>query len=135
MRAVSVQDTLVYVMVSISASDSQMGETELKRIGNVVKMLPVFDKFSGDQLVNASKACADILQDDEGLETVLELAASLPRHLHETAYALAAEIAASDRKVAAEEIRLLQMLRNKLSVDKLTCAALERGAQARHQTE
>ena len=135
MRAVSVQDTLVYVMVSISASDSKMGETELKRIGNVVKMLPVFDKFSGDQLVNASKACADILQDDEGMETVLGLAASLPMHLHETAYALAAEIAASDRKVAAEEIRFLQLLRNKLSVDKLTCAALERGAQARHQTE
>lgn len=135
MSAVSVQDTLVYVMVSISASDSIMGETELKRIGNVVKMLPVFDGFSGDQLVNASKACADILQEDEGLETILGLAASLPKHLHETAYALAAEIAASDRRVAAEEIRFLQMLRSQLSVDKLTCAALERGAQARHQTE
>ena len=135
MRAVSVQDTLVYVMVCISAADTVMGETELARIGNVVKILPVFDKYSGDQLINASKACTDILQSDEGMETILGLAASLPQNLQETAYVLAAEIAASDRRVAAEEIRFLQLLRSRLSVDKLTCAALERGAQARNQTE
>lgn len=135
MRAVSVQDILVYLMVSIAAVDREMGELELKKIGNSVKMLPVFSKFSGDQLINASKACADILQEDEGMETILAMATSLPEGLHETAYALAAEIAASDRHVAAEEVRFLQMLRGALSIDKLTCAALERGAQARHQTE
>jgi len=135
MRAVSVQDTLVYVMVCISAADTIMGEDELRRIGNVVKTLPVFEGYSGDQLINASKACTDILQSDEGMETVLSLAASLPSNLQETAYVLAAEVAASDRKVAAEEVRFLQLLRGKLNVDKLTCAALERGAQARHQTE
>lgn len=135
MRAVSVQDILVYVMVSMSAVDRSMREDELTRIGNVVKILPVFDGYSGDQLINASKACADILQSDEGLETILGMAATLPDHLQETAYVLAAEIAASDLKVGSEEIRLLQMLRAKLNVDKLTCAALERGAQARNQTE
>ena len=134
MRAVSVQDTLVYVMVSISASDSVMGETELKRIGNVVKMLPVFDKYSGDQLVNASKTCADILQDDEGLETVLGLAASLPTHLHETAYALACDVAASDGKLTDQELRILEEMRYELNIDRLHAAAIERGSRARHTT-
>ena len=135
MMNLSAQDTLVYVMVSISAVDTNMREAELNRIGNIVTTLPVFNGYTGDQLVNASRACADILEDDEGLETVLAMAGQLPLNLQETAYALAAEIAASDRKVAAEEIRFLQMLRAHLSVDKLTCAALERAAQARHQTE
>lgn len=135
MNAISVQDTLVYVMVSISAVDSDMEEQELLRIGNVVKILPVFQNYSSDQLVNAAKSCRDILQDDEGLETVLGLAAGLPGNLRETAYALAAEIAAADLNVSAEEVRLLQMLRNKLSISKLKCAALELAARARHQTE
>ena len=135
MSAISVQDTLVYVMVSISAADSTMTDAEMLRIGNIIKILPIFDKYSSDQLVNAAKTCRDILQDDEGMDTVLGIAASLPEHLHETAYAMAAEIAAADLAVSAEEIRFLQLLRNALSVDKLTCAAIERGARARHQTE
>lgn len=134
MNAISVQDSLVYVMVSISAVDSDMEEQELLRIGNVVKTLPIFHKYTSDQLVNAAKACRDILQDDEGLETVLGLAASLPRNLRLTAYALAAEIAAADLHVSLEEVRLLQMLRNKLDIPKLECAALELAARARHQT-
>ncbi len=135
MNAISVQDTLVYVMVSVSAVDSDMEEQELLRIGNVVKILPVFKGYSSDQLVNAAKACRDILADDEGLDTVLGIAAGLPENLRETAYALAAEIAAADRHVSAEEVRLLQMLRNRLSISKLKCAALELAARARHQIE
>ena len=134
MNAISVQDTLVYVMVSISAVDRNMDETEMLRIGNVVKTLPIFDGYNSDQLVNAAKSCRDILQDEEGLETVLGFAAALPRNLQETAYVLAAEIAAADLSVTAEEVRLLQLLRNHLDIDKLTCAALELAARARHQT-
>jgi len=51
-----------------------------------------------------------------------------------TAYALAAEIAAADLSVTTEEVRLLQMLRNNLGLEKLTTAALELAARARHQT-
>ena len=134
MNAISVQDTLIFVMVSISAVDRKMDETEMLRIGNVVKTLPIFDGYNSDQLVNAAKTCRDILQEDEGLETILGFAAELPEHLHPTAYVLAAEIAAADLSVSAEEVRLLQLLRNHLSVDKLTCAALELAARARHQS-
>lgn len=133
MNAVSIPETLVYIMVSISAVDNKMDESELARIGNIVKVLPVFQDYNSDQLVNSAKACTEILQHDEGLETILSLAGDLPPRLQETAYAIAAEIAASDQQVASEEIRFLQLLRSRLSVDKLTCAALERAAQARNQ--
>ncbi len=135
MNPISVQDTLVYVMVSISAVDRKMEEKEMLRIGNIVKILPIFTGYSSDQLVNAAKTCRDILQDNEGLDTVLGFAAALPRNLQETAYSLAAEVAAADLSVSAEEVRLLQMLRNRLGLDKLTCAALELAARARHQSE
>ena len=133
MDGISHQDTLIFVMVSVAAVDRQMEEEEMLRIGNIVKTLPIFKKYSGDQMVNAAKVCRDILQDDEGLDTILGMAAGLPRNLQETAYVLAAEIAASDLNVSAEEVRLLQLLRNRLDLDKLTCAALELGARARHQ--
>jgi hypothetical protein len=134
MNAISVQDTLVFVMVSISAVDRKMDDEEMLRIGNVVKTLPVFHGYNSDQLVNAAKTCRDILQEDEGLETILGFAAGLPLNLHQTAYVLASEIAVADLSVSAEEVRLLQLLRNHLSIDKLTCAALELAARARHQT-
>lgn len=135
MNAISVQDTLIYIMVSISAVDRSMDDAELLRIGNVTKTLPVFEKYNGDQLMNAAKSCRDILQEEEGLETILGMTAALPDHLKDTAYALAAEIAAADLSVSSEEIRFLQLLRNRLDIDKLTCAALEHSARARHQSE
>ncbi|MEE9376122.1 MAG: tellurite resistance TerB family protein [Rhizobiaceae bacterium] len=134
MNAISVQDTLVYVMVSISAADRNMSDNEMLKIGNIVKTLPIFEKYTSDQLVNAAKACRDILQAEEGLETILSMAGGLPQNLQETAYVLAAEIAAADLTVSAEEVRFLQLLRNHLNIDKLTCAALELAARARHQS-
>jgi hypothetical protein len=62
------------------------------------------------------------------------VAEALPAYLYETAYALAVEVAAVDLDVQQEELRFLQMLRDRLGLDKLTIAAIERGARARHQT-
>lgn len=68
----------------------------------------------------------------EGLDIVLEIIKdALPHRLYDTAYALAVEIAMADLNVSQEEIRLLQLLRDRFGLDKLTCAALERGAIAR----
>lgn len=133
--AISVQDTLIYIMVSMSAVDRSMSDEEMLRIGNVVKVLPVFRGYDPDHLVEAARTCRDILQADEGLATILGLAAALPNRLHLTAYALAAEIAAADRNLTAEESRLLQMLRAHLGIDKLTAAALELSAHARHRVD
>ena len=59
---------------------------------------------------------------------------ALPDQLRETAYALAAEVAASDLTVKDVEMGLLEMLADELGLDDLVCAALERGARARHRT-
>jgi hypothetical protein len=75
-----------------------------------------------------------VLAQQDGLDKVLRLIKeSLPPHLAETAYVLAAEVAASDLRVELEEIRYLELLAEELDLDKLTCAALKRAARARHQ--
>ena len=58
----------------------------------------------------------------------------LPARLHETAYALACDIAAVGGRLRTEETRLLGDLRHKLEIGRLPAAAIERGAEARYQT-
>ena len=134
MDAIPLQDRLVYVMVSVSAVDRDMGVDETRRIGDIARTLPVFDGWDPERVVQAAQACRDILQEDEGLATILRLAGEMPQNLRHTAYALAAEVAAADRNVTAEEVRFLSLLRSALGLRKLDCAALEHAAWARHQT-
>jgi tellurite resistance protein len=130
----SIQDVLIYAMVTISAVDRVISDAELAKIGNVVTQLPVFASYDRENLVKTAEACGNILGDEDGLDTILSLIEStLPEKLYETAYALAVEVAAVDRIVRNEEIRFLELLRDKLRLDKLTIAAIERGARARHQ--
>lgn len=132
---ISPQTALVYVMVIMAAVDASMSDAELAKIGNITGVLPAFKDFSQQKLVPTAQECASILQEDDGLATVLGLVReALPTHMHETAYALAADIAAADLKVGEEELRLLQIIANSLDVDRLTAAAIERGTTARHQT-
>ncbi len=132
---ISPQTALVYVMVIMAAVDASMSDAELAKIGNITGVLPAFKDFSQQKLVPTAQECASILQENDGLATVLGLVReALPTHMHETAYALAADIAAADLKVGEEELRLLQIIANSLDVDRLTAAAIERGTTARHQT-
>lgn len=134
-QPISHHDALIYVMVTMSAVDRTMTDAELRRIGDIVRTLPVFRDFREERLVTASETCAEILQEEDGLETVLELVRTcLPSHLYETAYALGVDVAAADLHVEPEEIRFLAMLRDTLELDKLTTSAIERGARARYRT-
>jgi len=126
-------DALIYTMVTVSAVDRTMTDAELARIGEIVSHLPIFDAYDANKLIPASQACGEILSADNGLELVLELVRStLPKKLHETAYAVALEVAAADLDVKAEETRFLQMLADSLELDKLTTTAIERGIRARN---
>ncbi len=88
-----------------------------------------------DDLANAAERCGELLCHEEGLQELLEqVEAALPKKLHETAYAVAVEVAAADLRVPDEEIRFLELLRDALHLDKLTTTAIERSARARHQT-
>lgn len=132
-KAISHHDALIYAMVTMSAVDRSMTDAELARIGNIVNNLPVFDDFDAEKLVRVAEDCGEILSAEGGLETVLDLiAGSVPEKLYETAYALAVEVAAADLAVGQEELRLLEMIQDRLGIDALTKAAIERGARARH---
>lgn len=126
-------DALIYTMVTMSAVDRAMTDAELARIGEIVSNLPVFDLYDHDQLVPAAQACGEILGSDNGLQQVLQLIrTALPKKLRETAYALALEVAAADLNVQPEETRFLEMLSDRLELDKLTTVAIERGIRARN---
>lgn len=134
-ETVSPQSALIYVMVTMSAAEGSMSDAELREIGNIVETLPAFREFDPEELVHEAEACAALLSEDDGLERVLDLIArSLPKSHYDTAYALAVEVAAADLNVEQAELRLLQMLRDRLDLDKLTIAAIERGARARYAT-
>jgi tellurite resistance protein len=132
---VSAEQALIYTMVTMSGVQGRIKTTELKEIGHIVKHLPMFRHFDEARLTTVAQEAGEILQEPEGLKTVLALVAdALTPKLRETAYALAVEVAASDLAVGREELRFLAMLRDALGLDKLVTAAIERSAIARHQT-
>ena len=133
-KGLSRHEALIYVMVTTAAVDGMITDQELRRIGNIVSHLPVFQDFDPEDLVPASEACGKLLGSKDGLDKTLDqIAKALPERLHETAFALAVEVAAADLKVEQEEIRFLEMLGNKFDLSKLVVAAIERGARARHR--
>ncbi len=135
MSTYSPHQAMIHIMVTMSAADRSMTDLELSKIGNIVKNLPFFDSYDTENLIADSRECSNILQAPNGLGDVIPNALEvLPEDMHETIYALAVEVAAADLTVEQEELRLLQILRDALSVDKLICAAIERGARARHRT-
>jgi uncharacterized membrane protein YebE (DUF533 family) len=129
------QESLIYAMMTVAAVDRQITEQELSRIGGIVRELPAFRDFGSDWLSREAQDCGRILAKPGGVDRVLEMVgAGLPPQLRETAYVLAAEVAASDLTIKAEETQFLELLADELGLDELICAALERGARARHQT-
>ena len=128
---ISPQSALVYLMVIIAAADSRLAEREIDAMSHSVSNLPVFRGFDRSALYEAAQACSDILQEREGLATVLALVRqALPDALVDTAYALACTMAASDGETALEELRLLDIIRHELSMDRLVATAIERGVVA-----
>ncbi len=131
---ITAPQALIYAMFTTSAADNSMNDAELRRIGSVVRNLPAFRNYDENALVDEAKQWGKIASGPDGLQTVLDLIAdTLPENLRETAYILAAEVAASDLQSRPEERRFLQLLAGRLKLDRLTVAALERAAMARHQ--
>ncbi len=130
---ISIEQALIYTMVTMSGVEGRINTVELAEIGHIVKHLPIFRHFDDTRLTNVAQEVGEILQEPEGLNAVLGLVEeALPAKLRETAYALAVEVAASDLAVGKEELRFLAILRDKLGLDKLVTAALERSVIARY---
>lgn len=128
------QDALIHLMIVAASSDSTMSERELFRIQALIDRLPVFEGFDKSRLADVVNDCADLLNGPDGLDQVMDNAiAALPKKLEDTAYALAVEVTAVDLHLEQEELRFLEMMRDKLSLDRLTTAAIEVAARARHR--
>ena len=126
------QSALIYTMVLVSASDSDMTDAELNMIGEIVRHLPVFEGLDATQLPNVASMCVDLLSGEDGLDHTLEVIVNaLPERMRETAYALACDIVAADGNASQEELRVLELLRHRMEMERLVAAAIERGARAR----
>lgn len=129
------QSALIYTMVLVSAADRDMTDPELQMIGDIVRHLPAFHGFDAGDLPHTASLCVDLLAGENGLEQTLEvIAGALPERFRETAYALACDITAADGEASQEELRVLELLRHRLGLERLVAAAIERGARARFAT-
>jgi tellurite resistance protein len=123
---------LIYTMVLASAADTDMTDAEMQIIGDAVNHLPVFRGYDRKRLTKDLRECALLLGKDDGFEAVLKgIKGALPQKLRETAYVVACDVAAADGEASQEELRLLEILRHRLGIDRLIAAAIERGARAR----
>ena len=130
----SPQDALIYLMVIAASSDSSMNEVELQRIETLVGQLPVFDSSDRAGLSRVANNCVDLINSSADIEGVLDMAiGAIPSRLQDTAYALVVEIAAADLTLPQEELRFLEMIRDKLDLDRLVTAAIEVAARARYR--
>ena len=135
MSLMSPHEALIYLMVITSAADREMTDVELARIGNVLKTWPVFQDFDDWKLIRVAQDCQQRLQQEGGLEQILaDACKTLPKKLHDTAYAAAFEVATVDLEMRMEELRVLEMIQRTLSVDEATIAAIERATKARSRT-
>ena len=128
-------EALIYLMVMTSASDREMTDVELARIGLVVQTWPIFQDFDADRLIAIAQKCQKLLHEEGGADALMALAGrSIPIHLHDTAYAAAFEVATVDLEMRMEERRILQLLRHDLAVDDDTVDAIQRATKVRHKT-
>ncbi|HGG04987.1 MAG TPA: 2-dehydro-3-deoxyphosphooctonate aldolase [Aliiroseovarius sp.] len=134
-HSLTAQDSLIAVMIAVSASDENIRTSELITIEAIVNHLPVFADYDTDRIKQVSQMVFDLFAVEDGLDALFGLVReNLPDPLWETAYALACDVAAADGELRDSELRMLEEMRYELNIDRLHAAAIERGARARHMT-
>ncbi|MGI9389709.1 MAG: tellurite resistance TerB family protein [Boseongicola sp.] len=129
----SPEETLVAIMIAVSASDERMRTAELVTIERIVNHLPAFAEFDPKRLKDISNVVLDVFAEEDGLDILwASVRNTLPERLFETAYAIACDVAASDGTLRESELQFLKEIRYQLEIDGLHSAAIERGARARH---
>lgn len=126
---------LVATMVLISVAGGKMTDVEIATMTRLIGSLPAFTDFDRGRITEIGDRCAKLLEQEDGLDVALgQIAKALPAPLRETAYALACDVIAADGKAGQNELRMLDLMREKLEVDRLVSGAIERAAQARHRS-
>ncbi|WP_171988052.1 TerB family tellurite resistance protein [Hyphomicrobium sp. NDB2Meth4] len=131
----SPQEALIYAMVAAAAADRTIAQIEIERMHSMVRELPAFRGLDDAWFGREAQACGKLLSRPDGVNKVVRLIGeALIGELRETAYALAAEVAASDLALQADEKSFLDLLGDGLRLDELTRAALQRTARVRHRS-
>lgn len=132
MAALTAHEALIHVMVIAASADAKVSDRELEIISRLVNRSPVFETFDHSGLGQVAAQAIDLIKDSSNLDKVLGMVlGSLPPRLHDTAYALAVEVATVDLRLEQEELRFLEMIRDGLNLDGLTAAAIETSAKVR----
>ncbi|WP_312531494.1 tellurite resistance TerB family protein [Paracoccus sp. (in: a-proteobacteria)] len=127
-------DALVAVMVAVSASDLNMRTAELVAIERMVNHTPIFASYDIDRIRAISQTVISLFEEEDGLDALFGLIRdALPPQLFDTAYVLACDVAASDGRLGEVEAEMLAEIRHQFALDRLTSAAIELSARARHR--
>jgi tellurite resistance protein len=132
MAALTIHEALIHVMVIAASADAKVSDRELEIISRMVNRSPVFDTFDHSNLGQVAAQAIDLIKDSSNLDKVLTMVlGSIPKRPHDTAYALAVEVASVDLRLEQEELRFLEMIRDGLNLDGLVASAIEASARAR----
>ena len=130
----SIEDSLVAIMIAEGLSDETISSRELLSISRIVDHLPIFQNYDQKRVQTIAQTVFDLFEEEDGLDALFGLVKhALPENFYETAYALACDVAACDGRLLEVELQMLKEIRYELNIDRLNAAAIERGARARHQ--
>ena len=129
---ISPQEALVYAMVAAAESDREIADAEIDVIGDLVNHLPIFTGIDRAAMTEMASRCSEMLAQASGSDQVFGLIRqALPMPLRETAYALACDVVAVDRRLNRAEMRILEDIRVQLEVDPAMARAIEQVAAVR----
>ena len=128
---ISPQEALIYTMVIAAECDGEIVDAEIDIVGDAANHLPA---FKGIDRAAMTARCSDLLAGADGADRVFGLIReALPMPLRETAYALACDVIAVDRRLSRAEMGVLERIRAQLEVDPVMARAIEQVAQVRFQ--
>jgi hypothetical protein len=129
---ISPQEALIYAMVAAAESDREIADAEISLIGDLVNHLPIFQRLDRATVTQMAARCSDMLSAANGREQVFGLIReALAMPLRDTAYALACDVIAVDRRLNRAEMRILEEIRTQLEMDPAMARAIEQVAEVR----
>jgi hypothetical protein len=130
---ISAKEALIYTMVVAAESDREIADAEIDVIGDMVNHLPIFAGLDRAATTKIATRCSDLLARGGADKVFALIREALPATLRDTAYALACEIVAVDRRLNRAEMGILDKIRVALDVDPLMARTIERVAEVRFQ--
>ncbi len=128
------QRALLDLLVIAAVADGEIDDSELEMISSWVRWLPVFHGVDAGEINEIAEDCVALLADPEGIPKLMDRTQdALPVALHDTAYSLVVEIVSADSEATPTELELLNLLRETLSIDDLSVAAIQYASRARHR--